>query len=151
MPQTRRQKCPACLADPTLIKICAICHGKGEVTCVEIAPSVWEITPLGETKVTFTGAGPEVFPVKSSDEPPKRISLHDGWAEFERLALPDEASNLQRKEMRRAWYAGVGWFLTSLASSLSDGTEETDDDMAYMESIEQELQTFGRQILMGHA
>lgn len=85
------------------------------------------------------------------ERPELRTSLSQAWATFERMVLPDSAPNDQRREMRRAWYAGVDWMLNSIIGELDEESEPTADDLAYMESIHAELVEFAQRIQRGLA
>ncbi len=72
------------------------------------------------------------------------------WTQFERLAMPPSAGQLQRKEMRRAFYAGF-------QASLSVGVEIADADLsdeagaAVLQGLHEECQLFAGEIAAGRA
>jgi len=60
-------------------------------------------------------------------------------------------SNLQRQEMRRAFYAGAAALMDAMMIGLSADAEPTEADMQYMDSIANELREFGENIATGRA
>jgi hypothetical protein len=87
---------------------------------------------------------------ESLGAPTPRQSVSEAWAAFERIVLdPANAAQIQRREMRRAWYAGVSWFLESLTQSLDPGAEPTANDLAYLDSVLAELDAFGERLSRG--
>jgi hypothetical protein len=53
-------------------------------------------------------------------------SISTAWASFERLAIPHNAGEDQRREMRIAFYAGATTVLGTLAEISSDRVTEAD-------------------------
>lgn len=81
----------------------------------------------------------------------ERRSLAEEWDEFARQVMPKDAPKVQRVEMRRAWYAGAAAMLGLVSGGLDADREPTDLDVAYLESIHQELIAFSRDIARGKA
>lgn len=71
-------------------------------------------------------------------EKPKRLAAE--WASFERLVLPARASEVQRTEMRRAFYAGAQATFHVMMSTLTPGDEPQDADLTMLESLHAELE-----------
>jgi hypothetical protein len=81
----------------------------------------------------------------------ERRSLSEEWTEFERTIIPKGAPLVQRVESRRAWYAGAASMLGLVSGGLDADKEPTDLDVAYLESIHQELVAFSRDLTEGTA
>lgn len=81
----------------------------------------------------------------------ERRTLADEWAEFSRAVMPKDAPEMQRVEMRRAWYAGAAAMFGLMTGGLDADHEPTDLDVAYVESLAQEIEAFSREIARGKA
>jgi len=82
---------------------------------------------------------------------PRRLSLEQQWRSFEIMTGVAATSPIQRKEMRRAFYAGASSIMDAIVTSLDPGTEPTDADMEYMDSLTKELSQFASDIAAGRA
>ena len=80
-----------------------------------------------------------------------RMLIAEKWNECARMILPADCSPLQRREMRRAFYAGVGGLLKAIMADLSDGPDGTPSDMHLMLSIDRELREFAQLVEDGRA
>jgi hypothetical protein len=60
-----------------------------------------------------------------------------------------DASGLQRSEMRRAFFAGVRFYLAFIMQHAEAGDEPTDQDMALMDALEVEMENFVRDVEAG--
>lgn len=80
----------------------------------------------------------------------ERRTLADTYREFSGV-LPKGASEIQRVEMRRAWYAGAAGMFDLMTGGLDADHEPTELDISYVESLFQELQQFARQLEQGKA
>ncbi len=69
---------------------------------------------------------------------------------FEKVLLRD-ASPIQRKEMKRAFYAGAQCILFRVIQSFAPETEPTEADIQVMGDVHQELQDFAKLIQEGKA
>lgn len=58
--------------------------------------------------------------------------VRDLWADFEASILPEDASDVQRQEMRRSYYAGAFALLDAVSAATSPGDEMTADDERLM-------------------
>lgn len=74
-----------------------------------------------------------------------------GWTVFTEHVLPVHAGDVQRQEMRRAFYAGCLWLFETLTQQVSEGEEATDADLAMMDTIKRELDQFMRDLRSGRA
>jgi hypothetical protein len=81
----------------------------------------------------------------------ERRSLAEEWESFERDLVPEKASAAQRQEMRRSFYCGAIAIHTLMLNNLDEGMDETALDLAYIESLHQELAQFRRDLGEGRA
>jgi hypothetical protein len=79
----------------------------------------------------------------------KRIGEH--WDEYARKIVPPGASVVQVTETRRAFYAGSICLMNEILTVISSGPEPTDDDIAALSSLKDELDAFHRDIKEGRA
>jgi hypothetical protein len=77
--------------------------------------------------------------------------MAEQWDQFARAVLPRDASADQRREMRRAFYAGAQGILFRVISALAPESEPTEDDLRMMDDLEKELAEFGQMIKDGRA
>lgn len=73
----------------------------------------------------------------------KRIESE--WNKFEKAVMPRNASAIQRKEMRRAFYAGV-WAMFQVAKELGNDDISEDAGVMTLEAIETECQEFMKRV-----
>jgi hypothetical protein len=73
------------------------------------------------------------------------------WREYRTKVIPLNASAIQAKESRRAFYAGANAMLVSILGMLDPGNEVTANDLAGMDALQAELEHFAREILAGRA
>lgn len=78
-------------------------------------------------------------------------SIAASWASFDRAVMPPGISDVQRREMRRAFYAGAASLLRVLMDELDEGDELTDNDMTRMVALNGELQQFAEDLKQGRA
>lgn len=80
------------------------------------------------------------------------IGLGEIWTQYEKSLLdPANAGAVQRRETRRAFYAGAQALLGLLMTELTPGIEPTDDDLKRLDSINDELKRFALDISEGKA
>jgi hypothetical protein len=70
---------------------------------------------------------------------------------YRESVLPQDISNTQLIETRRAFYAGAWALLTELLVMFDDGSEPTESDHQKMVSIEAELKRFNDRVRVGLA
>lgn len=75
--------------------------------------------------------------------------LQGGWAAFEYLILQG-APDIQREEMRKAYFAGAQHLFASIMTVLDPGDEPTDQDLVRMEMISKELAAFEMEVTNVH-
>jgi hypothetical protein len=81
----------------------------------------------------------------------ERRTLYDEWFEFARQCIPEQAPEVQRVEMRRAFYAGAAVLFSLVTGGLDADKEPTDLDVAYLESLNQELKLYSQDLSDGKA
>ena len=81
----------------------------------------------------------------------ERRTLADQWSQFVRKVGLTNMHAIQRKEMRRAFYAGAASLLDAMMTGLDEDREPTADDLAYLDRISDELEKFGLDIAAGKA
>lgn len=77
-------------------------------------------------------------------------TIKEAWESLESMILQN-AGPVQKKEMRRAFYAGAQAFLGILLNHLDDNNsdEVTEMDMSLMDSLHDELKQFAQDLQEG--
>lgn len=143
--RVERATCPVC-KNGILKSICTGCNGDGEAVILH-KPNGYEI---------------EIYPVSEEarlraeypDEPTpvyERTTVHQAWELFVNMVEIRHAPYSQRREMKRAFYAGAFWMLDRLGVQLDPQGEPTADDLEYMQRIHAELIAFNEAIQEGRA
>lgn len=73
------------------------------------------------------------------------------WTTYDLAVIADTAGTVQRRECRRAFFAGAAALRKVLLEGVSKGEETTEEDESLLESIDQELQVFQDNMLKGKA
>lgn len=81
----------------------------------------------------------------------KRQLMAEQWDQFARGVLPANCPEDQRREMRRAFYAGAQAILFRVIEAFAPGSEPTEEDLLIMQGVHDELQEFGKLIQQGRA
>jgi len=81
----------------------------------------------------------------------KRQLMAEQWDTFARACLPTDAPAFQRREMRRAFYAGAQAIMFKVIASLADDTEPTAEDLEIMVGLQRELSDFAEMVKEGRA
>ena len=75
--------------------------------------------------------------------------ITEEWERFESFVVPREASDIQRKEMRSAFFAGALSLFNSIMNQLED-TGNPDDvtewDMAFMAAVAADLEGYKAEV-----
>lgn len=71
--------------------------------------------------------------------------IDKGWQGYKAL-LPKDASDVQIKETRQAFFGGAAVLFEAIMRSLDPGEEPTAADMQRMTDIQRELSEFGRNL-----
>jgi hypothetical protein len=80
-----------------------------------------------------------------------RPIIETEWRNFAERVLPVDAPDVQRVEMRRAFFAGAISLFHALVTGMSPGDEPTDADMAKMDSIKAEFDRYEADLARGRA
>jgi hypothetical protein len=76
-------------------------------------------------------------------------SMAENWKRFAEMVLPADAPDIQRSEMRKAFYAGATAILGIMEELTDECTEPTDRDMEMVEAVHRELQDFAAAVGAG--
>lgn len=68
------------------------------------------------------------------------------WATYRERVLPPDAGPVQVRETQWAFYAGAECFLVLLMNVLDPGTDATEEDLALMDRLHEELLAFARSV-----
>lgn len=74
--------------------------------------------------------------------------IEGGWYGFDMLVIPKDAPEVQRKEMRLAFFAGAQHLFTSIMNVLDSDREPTADDLRRMDLIHRELEAWAERFKM---
>lgn len=72
--------------------------------------------------------------------------IEAGWRSLRIVAIPQNASDTQIREMRKAFFAGAQHLYASIMGFLEEGKEPTDTDMRRMENLDRELKRFVKEL-----
>lgn len=75
-----------------------------------------------------------------------KFSVAAEWRAFEHAVLPANASDVQREEMRKAFWAGAFALWAGLLNVLEPGTEATEADLAKMDDLKREFDNFAAEM-----
>ncbi len=73
------------------------------------------------------------------------------WQSYANDVLPKHASATQRRETRRAFYAGAQAFFGAIVAGLSEGAEPTEEDVQSLDTLHEEFKAFARDVAAGKA
>ena len=73
------------------------------------------------------------------------------WDKFALIALPPDAPEFQRREIRRAFYSGAHGIMFKVINVLAPESDATEADIRIMEDLHEELQEFAELIRQGRA
>ena len=77
--------------------------------------------------------------------------LNDAWLSYAEEVIPANAPEVQRSELRRAFYAGARVLFDGVVNGVSEGEEPTLADLALMDAIKAELGQFLKDLKAGKA
>lgn len=77
--------------------------------------------------------------------------ISNAWATFEESVIPAGAPELQKRDLKRAFYGGAGALLKDLMRVLDEGAEPTDEDLEVMDDVVKELFQFNKDVQEGRA
>ncbi len=77
---------------------------------------------------------------------PHREWIEAGWKRYLAAAVSKNAGATQIQETRIAFFAGAKELLTVITKVLEPGSEPTENDLRLFTDLQQELESFGRQL-----
>ncbi len=77
--------------------------------------------------------------------------LETEWMSYRNAVIPRGAPSVQLTESRRAFYAGAAAFYSIVLNRMTPGSEPSDEDVALMRKLDQELKDFRRRVEVGQA
>lgn len=76
-----------------------------------------------------------------------RKRIQEEWEKFHDRVMPLGAGEIQRRETRRAFFAGAAALFSILNRNVEGGSgEPTADEMAVMDDLSEEIQEYGREL-----
>lgn len=81
----------------------------------------------------------------------KRLMMAEQWDAFSRALNLSEAPQIQRQEMRRAFYAGAQGILFGVIAVLVPDAAPTIEDLVIMTDLSRELSDFADLVKAGRA
>lgn len=85
---------------------------------------------------------PDWFGKLSRDLVDDGLLIEAGWQALRAVAMPANTPKDQIAEMRNAFFAGAQHVFSSIMSMLEEGAEPTENDLARMTQINDELDRF---------
>ena len=82
---------------------------------------------------------------------PKRKLVAEQWDQFARAVLPKDAGETQRREMRRAFYAGAQGVMFGVIAALTPSGDAEEGDVQMLQELHDELSEFGEKVKAGRA
>lgn len=80
-----------------------------------------------------------------------RLLMAEQWDQFSRAYMPSNANALQKREMRRAFYAGGQAIMFKIITALAPDSEPTEEDLKLMDDLHQELNAFAEAVKAGRS
>lgn len=82
---------------------------------------------------------------------PHKKLIDAGWRSYAEHVLPAGASKVQTQETKRAFYAGAVHLFGALGMFIGLGDVSEDAGLAIMESVDEEIKAFLRDVKSGRA
>lgn len=82
---------------------------------------------------------------------PKRQLMAEQWNDFSRNCLHPRTHETQKREMKRAFYAGAQAILFKVIHGLTTDADPTPEDLEMMTNVHNELQEFAAAVKEGKA
>jgi hypothetical protein len=107
----------------------------------------------GNALARAVGLDPEATKEACETAPPPGVhTIAAAWASLEQNIFADDVTQTQRREMRRAFYAGAATLLGLMMEVLDPSTDDaTPGDLARMDGWKVELERFGVDVQAGRA
>lgn len=74
------------------------------------------------------------------------VIMEGGWQALLAVGIPPEVTDLQKSEMRKAYFCGAQHLYASIMSIMDPGTEPTEKDIERMTLIHKELERFTQEM-----
>ena len=81
----------------------------------------------------------------------RRRYIQEQWNSYLAAVVPCNASETQRRETKRAFYAGAHGIIAAIMVALSKVEETTEEDYQIMEDIQAEAEAFVVELRAGRA
>lgn len=72
--------------------------------------------------------------------------IQRGWESYLKYVMSEDASPIQVKETRQAFYSGAAILFSVLMRDLDEDREPTNENMQKMEDLHAEMSAFGQEI-----
>ena len=72
--------------------------------------------------------------------------VEKAWESYAKVVYPPNISAVQRKECRRAFFAGAHGLFHTITGFLEPGAEPTENDLKRMDLVAEELEDFARAV-----
>ncbi len=89
--------------------------------------------------------------MKSETKQVSKATVASTWNRFAQLVLKLDTSEIQIREMKRAYYVGFHTALLTLLHGLDEDKEPTEADVEYLDSLHKECLRFANDIKLGRA
>lgn len=76
--------------------------------------------------------------------------IEEGWKSYRRTVVPKNASKVQVRETKQAFYAGAAILFETIMILLEPGEEPTVHDLELMMRVQQELAEWGKGFDLDH-
>ena len=70
--------------------------------------------------------------------------MEEGWERYRERVVPPSAGRIQLIETEQAFYGGAAFLLAQVMLRLDPGADPTDEDMAMLDGIHDELVAFAK-------
>jgi len=77
--------------------------------------------------------------------------IADLWQSYADHVLPPNAGDTQRRETRRAFYAGAHALFAGIVNGLTEGPEPQEEDLRALDDLRDEFEAFARDLAAGKA
>lgn len=122
-----------------------MCHGVGRAVTVHLPNYQVEFYPADMEDVVRKKYPATETPVH------ERATLEQAWERFAEMVEVPLHNQMQYRDMKRAFYAGVHWTIEMLGIQLDPSGEPTADDLEYMQRLVAETERFVEDVQRGRA
>jgi hypothetical protein len=125
--------------------ICTGCNGRGEAVILHKPGYEVEIHDVKDEERLRAQYPDEPTPVH------ERTTIQQAWQNFVTVVEIQHASYAQKREMKRAFFAGAHWMLDMCSIQMDPSSEPTADDIEYLQRVHAEIMHFNEAIQDGSA